>query len=271
VLGPDDGRYLLREHAGEPAHVLVIKTLGAPQRRLLGGGKRPRDAAPEPEPTPVATSRVTLIGAQPFGDAAAAGAWLRAADLETEAAAALGVLNRVLHAQRVVSADPYLREVSREQALVARVGLGAGDEVADGRWTDARELVTVRRGSITRKASALRPQERLSALLAGRDAALACEELTLRARLDLASGRQREAALQLRVALEAALAELVPWSDRDEVAKRLAALGEERDTVGAAANAALEGGLDAETAAEVERVVGRIEAALRARTAVGFD
>ena len=45
--------------------------------------------------------------------------------------------------------------------------------------------------------SCCRPQERLAALLGGRDAALACEELALRARGDLDHGRAREAALQL--------------------------------------------------------------------------
>ena len=60
----------------------------------------------------------------------------------------------------------------------------------------------------------LRPQERLAAILGGRDVALACEELALRARLDADAGRWREAAFQLRVALEAAIAELGPWPGR---------------------------------------------------------
>ena len=54
----------------------------------------------------------------------------------------------------------------------------------------------------------LRPQARLAAVLNGRERPLACEELTLRARLDLDHGREREAALQVLVALDAALAEL---------------------------------------------------------------
>jgi hypothetical protein len=67
------------------------------------------------------------------------------------------------------------------------------------------------------------------------------------------------------VALEAALAELVPWAERDDLAARLEELRAERTAVGDAANAALQGGLTAEQAADVERVVGRLEAALRAR------
>jgi hypothetical protein len=72
------------------------------------------------------------------------------------------------------------------------------------------------------------------------------------------------------VALEAALAELVPWGDRPEVADRLAALREERRAVGDAANVALQGGLDDATQADVERVVAALEEVLRARTAAGL-
>ena len=113
----------------------------------------------------------------------------------------------------------------------------------------------------------LRPQERLAALLAGRDVALACEELALRARLDLDQGRQREAALQLAAALDAALAELEGW--RGTAADRRAHRGaaRHRAAVDAAARAALEGGLQAEHIEAVEAALGRLEATLRARTA----
>src|SRR5919107_2969145 len=93
------------------------------------------------------------------------------------------------------------------------------------------------------RATALRPQERLAAVLAGRDAVLACEELTLRARSDLDAGRLREAALQLRAAFEAALAELEPWREQAALAPRLADLRTSGGAVAAAAEAALRGGL----------------------------
>jgi hypothetical protein len=117
----------------------------------------------------------------------------------------------------------------------------------------------------------MRPDERLAALLSGRDAALACEELALRARSDVAAGRHREAALQLRVALAAALGELLPWAPRGDIEKRLAELRALQPVADDAAAAALEGGLDDTATADVERVLGRLEAALRARNAVGFD
>jgi hypothetical protein len=111
----------------------------------------------------------------------------------------------------------------------------------------------------------------LAAILSGRDVALACEELTLRGRSDFAAGRSREAALTLRIALEAALTELVPWRDRGDVGERISALAATRPDVAAVANRALQGGLDPQEEATVDRVLGRLEAAMRARAAAGFD
>jgi hypothetical protein len=264
ALGPPDGRYVLRGHAGEPEHVLVTTTLGAHQRRLLGG-RRSQSASPDPQPVP--TARATLVAASPFDDERGAAEWLKAAG-EDEVDEAIVVLNRVLHLQRTAAADASVREVARGQALVARTGYGEGEQVAHGRWTEAVEHPVPREGRV-RRSEALRPQERLAALLGGRDAPLAAEELALRARVDRDAGRRREAALQLRIALEAALAELEPW--REQLADRLDELLDARGPVGAAANAALQGGIDDETSAEVERILDRLEAALRARVASGLD
>ena len=98
---------------------------------------------------------------------------------------------------------------------------------------------------------------------------LACEELTLRARSDLDAERWREAALQLAVALDAALAELEPWREQAGLGARLDELAERRDEVRDAAATALQGGLEAQQIEVVRAVLGRIEAALRARTAGG--
>jgi hypothetical protein len=255
----------VRGHAGELEHVLVIATLGAPERRWLRG-RRPKAASPTP--APVTTSRVTLVTAQPLDGARAAERWLRAAG-EKEADAAVAVLNRVLHLHRAATADPHVREVRREQAVVVRVGFGEGEQVADGRWREALELPAGRPPA--RRSAALRPQERLAALLGGRDAALACEELVLRARQDVDAGRRREAALQLDAALTAALAELEPWAPRADLAARLAELRELHGGVRATAKAALEGGIDDEADAALRHALERLEAALRARTALGFD
>jgi hypothetical protein len=260
---------VLRGHAGEPEYVLMLEVLGAPQRRLLAR-RKPRRAAPEPAPEPVPTTRATLVGATPFDTQGAAETWLARADLDLEADTAVAVLNGVLHAHRIAAADPFVRELAREQALALRVGIGGGEEVAHGRWTDARVLPRPRE-HVARRARALRPQERLAAMLTGRDVALAAEELALRARLDLDRGRTREAALQLRIALEAALAELQAWARHGDVARRLDELRDARGVVGDAANRALQGGLEEHQVEDVARVLQRVEAALAARTAGGLE
>jgi hypothetical protein len=243
--------------------VLVVATLGAPERRRGSSRRTKIDAQVEPEPTPVTTGRATVITVdQPFSDEREAASWLTAAG-EDELEHDLAVLNRALHSFRMVSADPYLAPVGRHQLLVARIGYGVGDEVADGLWTQAQELMVPERRQ--RRAKVLAPQARLAALLGGRDHPLACEELALRARLDLDQGRDREAALQVLVALDAAIAELANDPTAPALAERLDELREYRDPVAAAGQAALEGPLNEDERAAAVTALERIEAALRAR------
>jgi len=110
----------------------------------------------------------------------------------------------------------------------------------------------------------------MAALLGLRDTALACEELVLRARADSDAGRGREAALQLRVGLEALLAERKRLTghgqepDLDELAGR-------RGITGEAANEALQGRLSAEREREVEETLAICERVLRRRAAHGWE
>jgi hypothetical protein len=212
---------------------------------------------------PVTTGRATVIDVgSPFGAEAAAAAWLTAGG-EQDLAGDLAVLNRVLYSFRLVTADPYLGPVGRHQTLVARIGYGIGEEVADGMWTEARELVVPEHRQ--RRKAVLHPQARLAALLGSRQQPLASEELTLRARLDLDQGRYREAALQLLVALDAAIAELAGDRLAEQIQDRLAELREQRDPVAATAQTALAGPLEQRDLETVVFALSRIEAALRAR------
>jgi hypothetical protein len=229
--------------------VLVLKTLGAPERRMLRG-RRPRPIE-EVEPEPVPTSRATVVRAAPFGSGDDAAGWLAGADLDEELAAAVAVLNRALHAHRLAAADPYVTDVTAERALVARVGYGNGEAVADGRFAEARELP--RFGHRRARRSMEAPEERFAALLSGREEALPAEELVLRARADLTAGRLQEAALQARVAIEALLAAL---PDAPGVSAH-------RDTCAGAANAALRGPLPGDQAATLEEAVAAMEKALK--------
>ena len=243
-----------------PERVLVLTTLGAPERRRLRGrrGTVVRDAGPEPVPT----SRVTVIDPEPFGDRGAAADWLErlreGGGPADEVAAAVAVINRALHAHRAAHADPGVRDVAADQALVVRLGFGDGDAVAEGRYDEAWELPRRPRKSARRSMEA--PEERFAALLGGREEVLACEELVLRARADLDAGRTREAALQARIALEAVLAEA-----GEALGDRRRALEADRPPVGEAANAALGARPSEELQDAVAGAVGRMEAALKAR------
>jgi hypothetical protein len=208
-LGPADGRYLMRKpgglEAGQPQHVIVLATVGAERRGALGS--RAKLKRTDAEPARVAVSRATIVDPVPVSAESQAKAWLERLDAEREALAGAAVLNRLLFAHRVASAAPHVNEVSASQALVVRAGYGEGEQVADGQWTDAREL-RLSRGRAGRRATVLRPQERLARMLAGREQALLCEELTLRARLDADAGRLDLAAVELDRAYTAALREL---------------------------------------------------------------
>jgi hypothetical protein len=270
-LGPDDGRYLLRNHAGEDAHHVIVFASWptVPGRRSRRWGREP---PPQNIPAETGLSRATLVETTVV-DEAAADRWLAGLgdDGSDEAIGeGLQVLNGAIRAFRAASADPVLREVSADQALTIRVGYGEGVEVADGAWTAARDLAQeTEKGRRGRKklSAALRPQERFAALLGGRDAVLACEELALRGRLDLDQDRPREAALQVHLALEAALAELAAFRGQDTVGRRLDELEAHRDALARAANEALQGGPSAATIAAVAAALEKLEATLRARTA----
>ena len=203
ALGPPDGRYVVRGHAGELEHVLVVCRRWA--RPSAGGcaaaGARPASAGARSgrhrardarhRRSPSTTTRQPRAGCAP--------------PARTRSQAAVATLNRVLHMHRAATADPHVRELRREQALVVRVGYGEGEQVADGRWVKALELPHAdAHGRVATRRCARRSAS--AALLGGRDAALACEELALRARQDVDAGRRREAALQLDAALTAALA-----------------------------------------------------------------
>jgi hypothetical protein len=293
-LGPADGRYLLREAAGpqadRPKHVVVLSTVGAQRRGLLGGRSRTRRADPRPVSVPV--TRATIVDPVPLSLDSQARKWLEQVDPEHEAAAAAAVLNRMLFAHRIAAAVPHIHEVSPAQALAVRAGFGEGEQVADGLWTDARELLLSHRRA-GRRASVLRPQERLAVLLSGRGSVLLCEELVLRARLDFDAGRVAFAAIELDRAYAAALAEL-PGEGREDLRERIHELEELRAGVHASAHIVLPelarssdsdgespqstptgaGRLGAPKEPDeqtVRHALERLEAALRARTALGFS
>ena len=261
-LGLDDGRYLMRGGDHEDAEaVVVVQTLGG-----APAGRRPRPAEPGGDSPEVPLTRLTVIPAEPSEPDAAAPELQRTAGdpeaAEARVTAGLRAANTVLRAHRVTTHDPYGHEIGREAVLIARIGYGTGDGLAEGRWEEAVEIPQP--GRSRRRAQALRPQERLAAVLAGREPIDVCETLLLRARADLDQGRTREAALQLRAGLQALLAELPGRAGKDQ-AEDLAALRERLESTSEAADEALAGELPTERSDEVAETLGICERILRRR------
>jgi hypothetical protein len=272
-LGLDDGRYLVRA-AGGKAHenetVLVVQTIGAlPAGRPPRRRRRSRRADPDDAPASVPVTRLTVIRAQARdpGKAETALEELGADPAAAEEAVLDGLreINRVVRAHRIANQDPYGHEIGRLTPLSARVGFGTGAGLADGKWSEALEVPSPERRR--RRADALRPQERLAELLAGREPIDVCETLLLRGRADLDQGRPREAALQIGAGLDALLAELPdragPGQEDD-----LAALRDLQGPTAEAGRQALRGDLSEERTGQLAETLRICERVLRRRQAL---
>ena len=229
---------------------------------VIGDGTAPRRVGRRESRDTVPVTKVTVIDADPLFDDATAADWLRGVSALPDFGPP--VLARLVASFRVASGDPFLADFDVARAWRTRVGYGSGDQVAEGEWADARELAPPAESRHERR-SKQRQTDRFVALLSARDATLACEELTSRARLDLTLGRHREAALQLEAALTAACAELAGWRTQGDMAERLAELETYLVAVAPAATAARQGTLDAAGLDTVSAALERLEAALRAR------
>ena len=267
-----DGRYLARGGADASESVLVIGTEGAPPPRSRRR-RRPKSAEPGAEPATLPLARATAIRAfAPFASEEEAERWLdEAAGAEDTAdvlvGEAIALLNRALHIHAIAGADPHGHELTPERAVAVRIGFGSGEETASGRFSSAREVDVWASGASRRRRRQedLRPQERVAAVLGGKEQLDVCETLLLRARADLDADREREAALQLRVGLEALLVELRnaltdPGHDED-----MTTLQARRHEAGEAANSALQGQLTSAESHNVRDILAVSERVLRRR------
>lgn len=226
-----DGRYLVRP-PGEPdarPDVLVLHTLGAPRSRPRLGRRRSTAVAEEPGAAALPLSRVTLVKALPFADAGAAAGWLAEVSGDDDLARGLvdevtRTVNRAMLAHRVSAPDPYAADVHPGAAAAVRFGYGSGEEVASGRWSEACELAEGRRRSLRAEiVDGVGAQERIAAVLGGREQVGADEALLLSAERSAAEGRLELAIATLEAALVAAAAR---GADTGEAASALAPLRE---------------------------------------------
>lgn len=256
----NDGRWTVRGHANRPRAVVVVEATVRPRRRL----RRERRSADAPAPMPA--TLITVVDADPLqGDRPER--WLAHADGEAALSEALSVVRRLLHLSAAAAADPDPRPVRLRDLSKATLAYGTGTEGAYGRWTEARRLKVPadEPDRVRRSGRGVGSDERLADLLSGRDAVLAAEVVALRARQDLVAGRTREAALGLRMALEAGIAELEPWRDAPLLDAALDALRAERPRVADAAAAAVRGGLDDGQVQAVREVLHALSVALARR------
>ena len=191
-----------------------------PQRR---GRRRPRPVDPG-EPAQVPVTRVTVTGVS-FEDVASGSAWLKETLRSRERGMqelreATRIVNRALNAVRAESRDPLVQEIGATKALAIRMGHGTGDELAEGRWTEASQLPHQRRGRL----EDVDPQSRVAAVLAGREEVHPAETLMQRARLDAQQGRDAEARYGLQAARGALREE--PGPRREQLLKELDAIEE---------------------------------------------
>jgi hypothetical protein len=196
LIGLPEGRYLARE--GDAERVLVVQASAVPRP----GGRRRRARPVEPsEPTEVPLTRIIVTGTERFDERREALEWLDATVADTDERVALvrsatRLLNRALNALRAAARDPLVQDVGATRALAVRIGFGEGEEIAEGRWSEARQLPPPRRGRL----DDVDPQTRVAAVLAGREEVHPAETLLQRARLDLEQGRVDEAVYGLSAA-----------------------------------------------------------------------
>jgi len=249
--------------------VVTITDAPQPARRRLRKAK-PKEVAPPAEPGALPMTLLTAVRPQPLGDDEAARSWLAAMRddedaIDAEVSDALVLINSAVHAHRVASLDGHLADVSPAHALTVRIGFGDGEALADGRWDEAIELP---RGARRKRSELLAPQEKVAAILGGRDDLDAATGALLHARADLDAGRMRDCALQIRIGLEAMLADRETFGSSGQE-DDLAALEGRRAITGETANEALRSALSAERAAELTETLRLAERVLRRRRAFG--
>ena len=117
-------------------------------------------------PPEVPVARATAIRAfDPFDGPGEAAAWLATATAEEDSidgvvATGIDLVNDALHAQAVAAADPYPAALAPERAVAVRLGYGSGEQIAEGTYSEAREVdVRTTVGSVRRRRQEdLRPQ-----------------------------------------------------------------------------------------------------------------
>lgn len=145
---------MVRDEAGPDApyreRVMVVQAYGVPNPIRRPRRRRKAKAVDHAAPETVPVLRVTVAGSDRFADQKGASTWLDeiADDVEHRADYArdgLDAFNRALDALHELTEDPAIGPVDIGSSLAVRIGFGTGDQVADGEWTEARQLPSFQR------------------------------------------------------------------------------------------------------------------------------
>ncbi|MBF6621381.1 MAG: hypothetical protein ITG02_14275 [Patulibacter sp.] len=255
------GRWTVRGHANRPRAVVVVEATERPPRRFRR--KRRKLAAA----TAVPAARVTVVDADPIVTDDP-DRWLAEHDADEAVDQALATIDRLSHVNAIAADEPRPRPVRWRDLTRALLAYGTGYEGADGSWSTHRAVSVAadQPRRVRRSGRGLGNEERLADLLSGRDPVLAAEPLSLRVQHDLEAEHFREAALQLRIAVEVAIAELEPWRDALHVDSALDELRGARGAVAETATAAVRGGLSDEQVETVRAVATTLQNALLRRS-----
>ena len=198
--------------ARDPERVLVVRVADAPPpprrrlRRRKPQGRRPERRAPD---RPADDADRDPRPSRSASEAAAEAGWPSCAATPTRSRpsspAPLALVNRALHAHRAATLDPALADVAR-RARAARCGSATAPARSSPTGAATRRS-RCRGPRAAGRGEVLRPQERVAAVLGGREPVAACERCPAARPRRPRRRPLREAALQLRVGLEALLAD----------------------------------------------------------------
>ena len=190
-LGIADGRYPVREAADGHRRTPRRRWSSSPRPTarpipLAGGCARRSRRAADADARPTCRSHGSWSSWRPRSKATprpgSSGSRKDEAERDELVERGLACIRRAVAARRITATDPAIADPTAESALAIRIGFGEGDELVERQWEQAIEVPRdTQRAS---RSEALRPQERMAALLGLRDTPLACEELVLRARAD---------------------------------------------------------------------------------------
>lgn len=211
-IGVEPGRYFVGDSDGSGG-VLLVGTFGGSAARMLprswGRSSRAAEATgSSPVPLAVATLARPADGFADAGEGAELIKRLKDGERLREdlVGAAIDAVNTAIGAYRAAARDPFLVEITRDDARAVRLGWGTAEQLDAAGWEQAISVEPTSAGRVA-WSQTLEPATRVAEALSGADPVKQSEELLVRVLLDLAMGRRAAALLGMAAAAELGRAE----------------------------------------------------------------